>query len=426
VQALWVRLAEIGPGVVLLYGALVTLLGHSEGLFEPGSERSPADEWIRLCKSVGWATFLLLAAVPFSAEGVVTPRTLIYAGIVNVAALYGRRAWGRQRTRQVGGSRNTRNVLIAGAGELGREVARHLESALDPPRVVKGFLDSNPRSDPRVLGTVEELAAVARAEFADEIIVALPHDRSQAQSAILEALRNRLDVYVIPDLFGYTPERRVVEPIGHLPLIPLHEEALPEAGLWLKRMFDMAFSLQALLLSGPLLGLIALLIKLDSPGPVLYHAVRVGKKGRQFLCCKFRTMVSDADAIKNFLRPRNEREGPIFKISNDPRITRIGRILRRYSLDELPQLWNVLAGEMSLVGPRPHPVDDYHRYELQHLRRLDVTPGITGLWQVTARKDPSFSRNMALDLEYIDRWSFWLDLRIMAKTVGVVIAGTGA
>jgi len=152
----------------------------------------------------------------------------------------------------------------------------------------------------------------------------------------------------------------------------------------------------------------------------------VGKKGRRFRCYKFRTMVTNADQIKDSLRALNQRQGPCFKILEDPRITRVGRFLRHYSLDELPQLWNVLKGDMSLVGPRPHPVDDYARYELEHLRRLDMTPGITGLWQVTARGDPSFRANMALDVEYIERWSLWLDLKILIKTLSVVMEGNGA
>ena len=137
-------------------------------------------------------------------------------------------------------------------------------------------------------------------------------------------------------------------------------------------------------------------------------------------------MVADADGMKDSLRIRNEREGPCFKIADDPRITSVGRILRRYSLDELPQLWNVLRGEMSLVGPRPHPLDDIERYRLEHFRRLDVTPGITGLWQVTARHDPSFETNMALDVEYIEQCNLWMDLQILWKTVFVVLHGSGA
>jgi len=175
----------------------------------------------------------------------------------------------------------------------------------------------------------------------------------------------------------------------------------------------------------PALALIAIVIKMNSAGPVLYAALRAGRKGRSFRCYKFRTMVRDADALKGDLRKRNQRQGPIFKITNDPRITWVGRFLRRYSLDELPQLLNVLKGEMSLVGPRPHPLDDFSAYSIEHLPRLDVTPGITGLWQVTARRDPSFQAGMNLDLEYIHRWSLGMDLRILLKTVWEVLRGSG-
>ena len=174
-----------------------------------------------------------------------------------------------------------------------------------------------------------------------------------------------------------------------------------------------------------LLAVIAALIKLDSAGPVLYCAPRAGRKGRLFRCYKFRTMVTDADALKERLRCDNQRAGPCFKIAGDSRITRLGRFLRRYSLDELPQLWNVFKGDMSLVGPRPHPLDDVAGYEIEHLARLDVTPGITGLWQVTARRDPSFQRVMELDREYIRTWSLGSDVRILLKTVLAVVRGSG-
>ena len=209
-------------------------------------------------------------------------------------------------------------------------------------------------------------------------------------------------------------------------MISLHEESVPEFGLFIKRLLDVVGALIALLLLTPLFTVVSILIKLDSPGPVFYRAERVGRKGRRFLCCKFRTMISSADAIKSELRQRNERSGAMFKITDDPRITRLGHFVRRYSIDELPQFWNVLKGEMSLVGPRPHPVDDCARYQLDDLRRLDMTPGLTGLWQVTARRDPSFQKSMALDLHYIENWSLWMDLRILLKTFPVVLAGTGA
>ena len=173
------------------------------------------------------------------------------------------------------------------------------------------------------------------------------------------------------------------------------------------------------------MAIVVLLIRLDSPGPIFHGAERTGAKGRRFRCYKFRSMVSDAEVRKEELRARNQREGPIFKIDNDPRITRIGRILRRFSLDELPQLWNVLRGEMSLVGPRPHPIDEVNHYELHQFRRLDVKPGITGLWQITARDCPSFELNMHLDLTYIENWSLRLDLHILASTVRVLFSPEG-
>ncbi|MFZ0816166.1 MAG: sugar transferase [Candidatus Sulfotelmatobacter sp.] len=190
-------------------------------------------------------------------------------------------------------------------------------------------------------------------------------------------------------------------------------------------MLDIVVATVALIFIVPALALIAILIKLGSPGPVLYTAMRAGHKGKPFRCYKFRTMVRDADKRKEELRKRNQRSGPFFKIACDPRVTRIGRFLRRYSLDELPQLLNVLKGEMSLVGPRPHTLDDVSAYAIEHLPRLDVIPGMTGLWQVTARRDPSFQVGMNLDMEYIHCWSLSMDMRILLKTAGEVLRGSG-
>jgi lipopolysaccharide/colanic/teichoic acid biosynthesis glycosyltransferase len=188
---------------------------------------------------------------------------------------------------------------------------------------------------------------------------------------------------------------------------------------------DIVFSAAALVVLAPLLALVALAIKLDSSGPVLYSSTRIGRRGRKFKCLKLRTMVQDADEQKARLHILNERKGPFFKMARDPRITRLGKVLRRYSIDEMPQFWNVLLGDMSLVGPRPHPLDDCEKYGHSDLRRLQVNPGLTGLWQVTARRDPSFERAMSLDLEYIDNWSLMLDLKILLKTIPVVCGGMG-
>jgi len=317
-----------------------------------------------------------------------------------------------------------RNVLIVGAGGLGQRLATCLEKHPELGRSVCGFLDDRKLPGKGVIGRTSDLAGLARAGFVDEVILAGPHDREATLRVLRAAQQLRLDVKMAPDLFGCEPTREM-EQFGDIPLISLHEESLPVAGLFLKRMLDIVGAGAALILMAPVLALLAILIRLDSPGPVLYAALRAGRKGRPFTCYKFRTMVRNADALKEELRERNQRHGPFFKIANDPRITRVGRLLRRYSLDELPQFWNVLKGEMSLVGPRPHPLDDFSAYALEHLPRLDVIPGMTGLWQVTARRDPSFETGMNLDIEYIRRWSVGLDLRILLKTAAVVLRGDG-
>lgn len=193
----------------------------------------------------------------------------------------------------------------------------------------------------------------------------------------------------------------------------------------LKRVLDVVFSCALLLSLCPFLLLISFAIKLESKGQVFYTSERIGKKGRVFRCFKFRTMVNDAEKRRAEVMHMNECDGVLFKVANDPRITRVGRFLRKYSLDELPQFLNVIRGDMSIVGPRPPLAGEVMEYKLNHLRRLDVTPGITGLWQVEARQDPSFDSYVSLDVTYIENWSLWLDMKIIVRTVGVVLSGTG-
>lgn len=192
-----------------------------------------------------------------------------------------------------------------------------------------------------------------------------------------------------------------------------------------KRGFDICFSMLALVFICPVLLLIAIIVKLDSEGPVLYVSERIGRNGRRFRFLKFRTMVKDADSLRGALLHLNERRGNLFKISKDPRVTRMGRILRRYSLDELPQFFSVLTGHMSVVGPRPCLTSEYARYTKEQRRRVEAVPGITGLWQVMARKNPSAEAYFALDAYYVENWSLWLDIKILLKTVAVVFSGTG-
>jgi exopolysaccharide biosynthesis polyprenyl glycosylphosphotransferase len=409
-------------GILLIYGSVLTLLGHSEGLYRAHA-KSEEFEMMVLGKTIAWATILLVVFVRLTEWQALPAELLLASAPLNY---FGMLAWRKAvRLHEHARIRTVRNVLIVGAGHLGRQIARHINQHHPGGRFFRGFLDdANDASEVR--GKIADITKIARAHFVDEIIVAIPHQRERAQQVIREARRNHLDIKVVPDLMGYQPLGDTLEPFGVVPLVTLHSESAPALKLLLKRSIDFLFSGITLLLSSPLMLAIGLAIKLDSAGPIFYRAPRMGKKGRQFLCYKFRTMSVNAEQMKEKLRADNQREGPFFKIADDPRLTGLGRFLRRYSLDELPQLWNVLLGDMSLVGPRPHPLDDFRRYRLEDFRRLDVTPGLTGLWQVTARRDPSFQRNMALDLQYIEQWNLLLDLKILWKTLSVVVHGTGA
>jgi exopolysaccharide biosynthesis polyprenyl glycosylphosphotransferase len=313
---------------------------------------------------------------------------------------------------------------MVGSGKNARSLAQYLNLHPRCGLSIHGYLSDGAKQE-GALGGVHDLSRIALAQFIDEVIVAEPCDRELVQRVVNEATRLRLGVRVMPNLFGMDPKLVAMERLGDLPMLKLREQPVPRFGLFLKGTIDFLVAATALTLLLPLFAGITLLIAVSSGWPVFYRARRIGKKGQAFVCYKFRTMVEGADAQKLQLRRRNERCGPTFKMADDPRVTRVGHWLRRYSLDELPQLWNVLRGNMSLVGPRPHPLDDCARYEPEDLRRLEVKPGVTGLWQVTARNDPSFQRNMTLDLEYIERWSLRLDLQILWKTIAAVVGGSG-
>jgi exopolysaccharide biosynthesis polyprenyl glycosylphosphotransferase len=233
-------------------------------------------------------------------------------------------------------------------------------------------------------------------------------------------------VRAISGYYGELSTNAPVEYLGIFPVAALHRREPRVIGMFCKRVVDTFLSLVALILAAPAMVLIGVAIKMESHGPVFYVSDRIGKRGRVFPCFKFRTMVNHADKMKKDLTALNERDGILFKVANDPRVTRLGRFLRKYSLDELPQFLNVLRGEMSIVGPRPPIASEVEKYELEHFRRLEVLPGLTGLWQVQARHDPSFAKYIALDTAYVENWSFWLDLRILVQTASVVVRGTGA
>lgn len=327
---------------------------------------------------------------------------------------------------------DTRNVLVVGTGSEANALRHHLESIRHLGYTFKGFVEipgsgSHPAIDPKdIVGTLDTLFLHTRKQFIDEIFFAAPCERTIVQNVLVQARVHGVDLRVIPDMYDGIAWDSPIEYIGQFPTMPLHRGEVPEVALVFKHIFDALFSLLALTVLSPLLVAIAIAIKLDSRGPVFYTSERIGKKGVVFRCIKFRTMIRDADKRRAEVLHMNERDDVLFKISNDPRVTRLGRFLRKYSLDELPQFFNVLHGDMSVVGPRPPLAGEVNRYDLSHLRRLDVTPGITGLWQVQGRSDPSFASYVSLDVTYIENWSVWLDFKIILRTIAVVFAGTGS
>jgi exopolysaccharide biosynthesis polyprenyl glycosylphosphotransferase len=412
---------------IFAYTGLVLLCCASQDLYRTPRDRSVLEESLRVLKAVSLATAVLVLLVfAFGAQEI--PRICVLAlGLFTGTALSGwryvkRRVILNRALHGVGVSR----VLIVGAGRVGRGLATFLEANRSLGYKVCGFLDSQPSSDPFHLGSLGDLRRVLAEQFVDEIFLSPPIDREVVKQFVIVARQLRLGLKVVPDLYDGFGWRAPVHAVGGFPVLQLNENPIPGLGVAVKRIQDVVIAASGLVLSAPLLALLAVLIRLDSPGGVFYPAMRVGYKARKFRCWKLRTMFVGADRQREALRETNERAGPWFKMKNDPRVTRVGRWLRKYSLDELPQLWNVLRGEMSMVGPRPHPLDDFDRYRPEHLRRLDVKPGLTGLWQVTARQDPSFETNLALDLDYIENWSLRLDLEILFRSITEVWRGSGA
>jgi exopolysaccharide biosynthesis polyprenyl glycosylphosphotransferase len=384
---------------------------------------------IQACFTAG----LLLSGALYLGRGQEISRGVVILTIAFTAVLLSTRRliWRGIVYRRYDRGIETRNILVVGTGRVGQALRHHIQSIRHLGFTFKGFVqmpghDAEGAASADVLGTIDEVLGLARKHFVDEIFLAAPCERIVVKRLVQQAREAGVDVRVVPDLYDGLAWNTPIEYIGQFPTIPLHRGEVPMVRKVLKRMLDIAVSSVALVLLSPVLVAIAIAVRADSLGPIFYASDRIGKKGRVFRCMKFRTMVPDAERRRTEILHMNERDTVLFKITNDPRITRMGRFLRKYSLDELPQLFNVLRGDMSLVGPRPPIASEVKRYELNHLRRLDVLPGITGLWQVQARQDPSFDSYISLDTAYIENWSLWLDAKILVRTVGVVISGTGS
>lgn len=425
---------SMGILVGLFCGFTLTLIATSRRLhlYNPERLTSMLHEQ-RMSAQACFTSGLLLTGALYLVHADDIPRGIVISTVCLVAVALGLRRliYRVLLYRRFERGLDTRNVLIVGTGAEAHALRNHLESIKHLGYTFKGFIEL-PNADPRaimesadVVGTLDTLFQNTRRQFIDEIFFTANCERGIVQDVLEQARIHGVDLRMVPDMYDGVAWNNPIEYIGQFPTIPLHRGEVPELGLFFKRVFDSVFSVLAILLLSPVLLAIAIAIKLDSRGPVLYASERIGKKGIVFRCFKFRTMVRDAESLQGQMQHMNERDDVLFKIANDPRITWLGRFLRKYSLDELPQFFNVLLGDMSIVGPRPPLAGEVRRYDLNHLRRLDVTPGITGLWQVQGRQDPSFTSYVSLDVAYIDNWSIWLDFKIIARTVGVVLAGTG-
>jgi exopolysaccharide biosynthesis polyprenyl glycosylphosphotransferase len=419
----------------LPFALLVLLLEKLSGVYLNKADESLFIDAVRILRAVIPAGLVLIGLQKLWGIAAL-PDDLIVREVVlsGAAMLFGRALWRQRRERLYRRDIALRNFLIVGADEIGQDVRSYLASLRSSGYRFQGFVSMCERSDDplrvnadEIVGEVHDVFEIARSRFVDEIIFSRRPATPGVLSRILcQARTMGISIRLIPSLTETLVDRSDVEYVGDLPTIAVYQARQRPLSLSAKRGIDIVFATLASVALLPLFALIAVLIKLQSPGPVFYLSKRVGHKGRVFKCIKFRTMVDNAAAMQDQLAHLNERDRVVFKISNDPRVTPFGAFLRKYSLDELPQLWNVIVGDMSLVGPRPPLHSEVVQYDSEHLRRLDAVPGITGLWQVEARQDPSFEKLVAFDSKYINHWSLGLDLRIMLRTITAVIRGTGS
>ncbi len=418
---------------LILYVVLTPVFFVVDGVYRTWP-RSWMDQVYRITNATAKATVLMLAVTFVFRPRYYSRAMLIEVGLLTILLLALARGVeggliAYLRAKGVG----IKRVVIVGAGEVGRTVMRTIVARPDLGYRVVGFVDDNPQKGYtdigrfRALGPLDNLPAILDEERPDEVIITLPWMyHRKIMGIVRECERRHMRARIVPDLFQMSLTQVNVEDLGGVPLIGVRAVSISKGALLVKRLIDITVAAAGLLLGAPLFGLIALAIRLDSPGPVIFRQTRVRLRGRHFEMYKFRSMHVGAEEQQDMLADLNEADGPIFKIRDDPRLTRVGRILRRLSLDELPQLVNVLRGEMSLVGPRPPIPAEVEKYQEWHKKRLEAPPGMTGLWQVSGRSRLSFDEMVLLDIYYIENWSLWLDFKILMRTIPKVLLGEGA
>jgi exopolysaccharide biosynthesis polyprenyl glycosylphosphotransferase len=386
-------------------------------------------------KTVLVGVLILLGAAFLFRAGYIPRTLLLLFAIVNFILLTLEKLlifYAAKIIRQRG--RNRKAVLVVGTGEQAKRFVEAIQQNFSWGLDIVGFLDAQEANvgkevfGRKVLGTFSDIASVLHSRPFDGVIITLSTKRFGEIRDVLNVCEEEgVQVRIISDFLGKIAKRFRADVVYGLPVISIVPVPHDEWRLFIKRLIDIVGSLIGLILLAPLFLTIAIGVKISSSGPALYKWDVLGFNKKPFKTWKFRTMVTNADTLKEQLMPFNEMVGPVFKMKEDPRITRLGKFIRKYSLDELPQLWSVLKGDMSLVGPRPAAADELGRYQSWHRRRLSIKPGLTCIWQVQGRNEiNNFDDWVRMDLEYIDNWSLWLDIKILLRTVPAVISGKGA
>jgi exopolysaccharide biosynthesis polyprenyl glycosylphosphotransferase len=315
-------------------------------------------------------------------------------------------------------------VIVVGTGKLAQTVASHLRAHSSVNFV--GFVDDNPVGRNGVLGELEDLPELCRQYGVARVVVCFSRTHPERTTEMLKGLAGQVGVSIVPRYYELITSRSHVEDLSGLPMLDIAPASLSAGSRFLKRSFDIVASSLILLVASPFLVVVAAMIKATSAGPVFFRQVRTGRNELPFSMMKFRTMHRDAESRRHELDHLNEVDGPLFKVQNDPRVTRVGRLLRRTSLDEFPQLINVWKGDMSLVGPRPFVVSEAMKIEGWARKRFEARPGMTGLWQVSGRNELSHLELCRLDYLYVASWSFWWDVQILWQTPSTIFRGRGA
>ncbi len=418
----------LNPYIYLIVALIWLIFPRALGLYDVHRATNPMGEARTLLVAVPASVFIFAGALYLSFRDV--PRLLVFyflwLDLFLLAALrlvvgLGLRLLSRR-------GHLVSRVLIAGANEMGATVAGAIDAHLGSYFTWVGFADDEPSPELPILGSLADVPRLVGEHAVDEVIIALPSAQHARVEQVVQSLQSLpVQVHIVPDFLNLVMVQAKVESLAGIPLVGLREPVIDGLSWAVKRTFDLALSVMGLALAWPLMAIIALAIKLDSPGPIIFKQQRVGENGRVFSIYKFRTMhVGDEGQYGREPVAYTDDGLPLYKTAGDPRITRVGRFLRRSSLDELPQLFNVLKGEMSLVGPRPEVAAIVEGYERWQHKRLAVPPGITGWWQVSGRSDLPLHLNTQYDLFYIRNYSLLLDLKILWKTVGVVLRGKGA